>query len=461
METTATIRGEIVTYLQNRSMTINQFARISGINSGTLSNILNGHRPMSMHQLDRITDGMGLEEGYFYDLYIPECIFHATPDWRRLGPFLLRCAELGKLDCLHRAARMTLENISYAPMLFDMAEALFNEDKHKAAALLYESVAECEKFQYSERLALCKYRLFVIGLGENQEDNLQAAVYFEPYIDRLDDMYQLDAYVKLINVNISLQRWDKIVALGKRMGHKAKIHYQQNRYRFRTNEYPRKSVIFYILYSYLIQACIHKEQGDYDNAFFYVSLYEHPDWINKPNEEELLIIEQFREWAEANRYMYGLMSGQPNALSQYVDYVDSRENEIFLALCNIMIAANRYQLHIDHILDRYKEHLVYKTQQNQLGKVSDQVTLNRYTRLLAELGIYYLNIKQFDRGLAYILDSLEYSIRTKSDNGMLRCMGIFEQFRHFSSEDTQRRYTELVQDVQKLSVYAWSPQVQN
>ncbi|AWP27061.1 helix-turn-helix domain protein [Paenibacillus vortex V453] len=461
METTATIRGEIVAFLQNHHMTINQFARISGINSGTLSNILNGNRPMSMHQLDRITDAMGLEEGYFYDLYIPECIFHATPDWRRLGPFLLRCAELGKLDCLHRAARMTLENISYAPMLFDMAEALFNEDKHKAAALLYESVAECEKFQYSERLALCKYRLFVIGLGENQEDNLQAAVYFEPYIDRLDDMYQLDACHKLINLNVSLQRWDKIEALGKLMGKKAGIQYQQNRSTLRTYELSERPIIFYILYSYLIQAYMYQERGDYDNAFYYVSLYEKPDWIENPSNEELLIMEQFKEWAEANRYMYGLMSGQPNALNPYVDYVDSREDEIFLALCNILIAANRYQLHIDHILDRYKEHLVYKTQQNQLGKVSDQVTLNRYTRLLAELGIYYINSKQFDRGLAYILDSLEYSIRTKSDNGMLRCMGIFEQFRHFSSEDTQRRYTELVQDVQKLSVYAWSPQVQN
>ncbi|PJN55895.1 hypothetical protein PAEVO_26180 [Paenibacillus sp. GM2FR] len=459
METTATIRGEIVRYLQNHRMTINQFARISGINSGTLSNILNGNRPMSMHQLDRITEGMGLEEGHFYELYITESIFHTTPDWRRLGPFLERCAELDKLDCLHKAARMTMENINYAPMLFDMAETLFNEEKREAAALLYECVAECEKFQYSERLALCQYRLFVIGLGENQEENLQKAVYFEPYIDRLDDMYQLDAYVKLINVNISLQRWDKIEALGKRMGHKAKIHYQQNRNIFGAYEYPKKPFIFYILYSYLIQASSHQERGDYDNAFYYVSLYENPDWINKPSEEASLIMEQFKEWAEANRYMYGLMSGQPDALNRYVDYVDSREDEIFLALCNIMIAANRYQLHIDHILDRYKEHLVFKERQNQLGKVNDQVTINRYTRLLAELGIYYLNAKQYDRGLSYILDSLAYSIRIKSDNGMLRCMGIFEQFRQYASEEIQKRYNEFIRDVQKLSVYAWSPLV--
>ncbi|MGG4096625.1 helix-turn-helix domain-containing protein [Paenibacillus lautus] len=178
METTATIRGEIVKYLRNHRMTINQFAKLSGVNSGTLSNIINGNRPMSMHQLDRITEGMGLEEGHFYKLYITESIFHTTPDWRRLE----RCAELDKLDCLHRAARMTMENINYAPMLFDLAEDLFNGEKYKAATFLYACVAECEKLQYSERLALCQYRLFLIRLGENQEENLQAAVYFEPYM---------------------------------------------------------------------------------------------------------------------------------------------------------------------------------------------------------------------------------------------------------------------------------------
>lgn len=103
-------------------MTINRFAEISEVNSGTLSNILNGNRPISMQQLDRITSGMGLEEGYFYELYIDECIFHATPDWRRLGPFLHRCAELGKLDCLDKAVRMTMDNISYSPLLFETAE---------------------------------------------------------------------------------------------------------------------------------------------------------------------------------------------------------------------------------------------------------------------------------------------------------------------------------------------------
>lgn len=459
METTATIRGEIVRYLQIQRMTINQFAKKSGVNSGTLSNILNGNRPLSMHQLDRVTEGMGLNEGHFYELYITESIFHTTPDWRRLGPFLQRCAELGKLDCLHRAARMTMENINYAPMLFEVAEEFFNREKYKAAALLYECVAESEKFQHSERLALCQYRLFVMELSDNVEANLKLAVSFEHYIDRLEDEYQLDAYRKLINVNISFQRWDTVEVLARKMGHKARLQYKNNCEIVNKDSGQEKPIIFYILYSFLIQASIRREAGNFEEALDYLSMYENPDWIKAPSEQEKIVINQFKEWATVNRYLYRLMSGDSDVLSEYVNYVESRPDEIFTALCNIVVAANRHRFNIDHILELFQEYQTYKPQRNQLGKISEQVTMNQYARLLTELGIYYLNSKKFDRGLAFIVDSLEYSIRIKSDRGMLRCMGIFEQFRQYSSQEIQKRYNDLISDVQKLSVYAWSPQV--
>lgn len=455
METTATIRGEIARYLQEHGLTINQFAKISKINSGSLSGILNGNRPMSMNQLDQITSCIGFKEGHFYDKYIFECIFHATPDWRRLGAFLERCAELDKLDCLQLAARMAMENITYAPMLFEMAESFYNEKKYNAAAALYECVAESEKFQHSERLALCHYRLFLQRLSDNQESNWQAVVLFEPYIERLDEEYQLAAYVELINVSGSLGQWDKVDYLAVKMGSKAMTRYQNQK-----NEYPgNHPLVFYILYSYLARENSYSERGDYEQALSYIRLYESPDWITDPNEDECRVIKQFSEWAEANRYLHSILAGEYNVLPDYVKYIESREDEIFVALCHIVLAANRHRLNVDDILERFKMYLTYKPQKNQISNINVHVTLNRYTRLLAELGIYYLNAKQYDWGLSYILDSLEYSIRIKSDNGMLRCMGIFEQFRQYASEEIQKRYNEFIRDVQKLSVYAWSPLV--
>ena len=459
VKTTATIRGEIERFIEKHRMTINQFAKAAGINSGTLSSIINGRRPLSMKQLDQITSVMGLEEGYFYEMYIEECIFHSTPDWRRLGPFLYRCAELDRLDCLDTAVRMTLDNTTYLPMLYELAETFVQEAKYKAALLLYECVAESEKYQHSERLALCHYRLFKHRIENNQESNGRAVVLFEPYIERLNEVDQLDAYLHVINVSLPLDRWDSIRNLAERMGKKARIQYDNGNYLDTDSGKPNQPIIFYVLYYYLVLENYYAQLEDYERALDYVSLYDFPDWIVNPSEAERKILNQFHEWAIANRYLYRLLSGDREVLPEYIEYVSTREDEIFTAICNIVLAANRHKLNIDHVIERFKDYLVYKSQRNVIAPVNEQVTLNNYTRLLAELGIYYLNAKQYDRGLAYIVDSFEYAIRIRSDKGMLRCMGLFEQFRSFASSEIQQRYQELITEVQKLSVYAWMPVV--
>jgi hypothetical protein len=49
-------------------------------------------------------------------------IIGGSSDWRRIGPLLLRCADLDKLDSIQRIARHIMENLMYAPLLFDTAE---------------------------------------------------------------------------------------------------------------------------------------------------------------------------------------------------------------------------------------------------------------------------------------------------------------------------------------------------
>ncbi|WP_283657599.1 hypothetical protein [Paenibacillus sp. RC343] len=91
-----------------------------------------------------------------------------------------------------------------------MAEDFFKDGKHAAAAILYESVAISERKQYSERLALCQYRLFTINIGDDQNQNFEAACHFHPFVERLDEIDQLDALKGLANVYRSLRQWGKV-----------------------------------------------------------------------------------------------------------------------------------------------------------------------------------------------------------------------------------------------------------
>lgn len=179
MEHMVKIRDEITAYLKKHKLSVHQFAVACGIHSGTLSRVMKGQQALAMNHLTRVTRGMGLPEDYFYSQYVDECLIDTAPTWRRLRPFLLQCAALSRLDCIERVVQTILDNLLYAPLLFEVAEELYEQKNWQAAALIYENVGASEKYQHSERLALCQYRLFQINLGDDPQKNLIAATLLE------------------------------------------------------------------------------------------------------------------------------------------------------------------------------------------------------------------------------------------------------------------------------------------
>ncbi|WP_188541448.1 helix-turn-helix domain-containing protein [Paenibacillus segetis] len=448
-----TIRAELENYLKKNGITINQFSEVSGVNSGTISNIINGNRPVAMQQLDRITEGMGLAEGSFYELYVEECFYQSALNWRRLGPLIFRCAELDKLDSIKQVVGVLMDNLSYAPALFETAEALFKQEKYTAAAILYESVAESEKYQHSERLALCQYRLFKIALCEDQEINLKAAVQFESFVNRLDEVDQLDALKDLANTYTSLRRMDKVEELAKEMGHKATILYKYRCEKDRKKEFfkePTRPLFLYISYSNVLCTVAYGTRGEYDQALYYASLYADMSWVQENTDEAKQIISQFEGWSTANRYLYLLMKGNFDVLQEYIAHIEQQDEEVLPALYKIFQAANRYCWNVDDIILRFESNIeLFKRQHGGTSTYNPQVTDDRYARFIIELSYYYLSKKEYDIGIDYLLYILEISSIINNEACLIRCVGLFEQYRSKSSFEAIQRYQNLISEVQR------------
>jgi hypothetical protein len=445
-----TIRTYLQQYIDENQISINKFSDVVGINAGTICNILSGNRPIAVQQLDRITAGMDLAEGHYYDLYIQECFDQESPDWRRLGPLLRRCAELNRLEDVELILRYTLDNLNYIPLLFDLAEQFFEEGKKEAAILLYENIAESERTQHSERLALCQYRLFLLRLNDDQENNLLVATYFEPFVERLDEDYQLDAITKLLNINISLNRWDKVEQNAEKLLNKALKQYKL----FGNNNCNINTInplIFYILYAYLEFGDVYFHLGQYSKALEYVEMYATANWIEDPDKKEKIIIKQFESWAVANRYMYQLMAGHIDILPEYVEYIAVRENEIFMGIYTILVVANQHKLDIDNILTRFSEHFLIKSYETPFSKKNEKVILSQYTDFTKQLALYYLRRNNPILGVDFLLNSLASAIKINNETEILQCMAIYEQHRYLASAQAQDTYKLLIKEVLELN----------
>ncbi|ALA41966.1 DNA-binding protein [Paenibacillus peoriae] len=457
MKHTPTISAEFEDYLKQNDMTLSQFAEYSGVHQRTLSNWITQHRPVSVQQLDRITVAMDLPEGYFYDLYIENYIIDLSPNFRRIEPLLYRCAELDKLDAIRRMVGHIMDNPLYASRLFDVAEALFEQGRHAAALPLYENVAEVEKYQHSERLAICQYRIFSIQVGDDQSRNLKVATLFEPFVERLDEIVQLDALKDLANVYRSLRLWDRLDVIARKMRDKAKIQYTLEHQQKKRNPALEKKLsrplFVYITYADLLCASVCEAQGNYQQALQYTYAYVNLDWVKETDEDTLHWIKLFQNWALCNTYINKLLSGDISVLPDYVEYISVSSNttkEMVTQLLNIMMAANRFHVDVDEILKQFETEIDSITQQQPSADMyTHQVVPEQSTRFKYELAKYYLNKGNYSYGFKYLLDVLSKSLVINKEAFFISCIRLFEQFKQFADFTLCTKYESLVREGRK------------
>ncbi len=449
MNTMTPILKHLDDFMKDESLTLRKLATLVDINVGTLSAIFNNNKVFTVEHLDRLTSVMNLPEGYFYNHYIQEYLSNSTPDWRRVRPLLYRCMELDKLDCITNIIDILMENLMYSPLLFEVAEDFFQREKEEAAALLFESIASSEKHQHSERLAFCQYRLFLIRQGADQEQNYQAAIQFEIYVDRLEEIDQLDALRDLANTYRSLRRWDKVLKVATALNQLAKSQYslpnRQQRDDLTLYKKPIRPLFFYVAFSKLLLGAVYYEQERYELALQIATESVNLEWVRETDKETEYWKNQILEWAQANIYLTRLMTGETAFLSEYVNFIASRKNEILTGLWNIMTVANRYKLNVNHILDRFEMDIpkLLELKGNELN--SQQNMDNELVGLLCELANYHLFNGKYDIGFQYLVDGLKKSTIINNESSTLRFMRLFESYRKFATIETKAEYHHLVE----------------
>ncbi|WP_289376055.1 transcriptional regulator [Paenibacillus silvae] len=452
MELFPTIRAHIEKYMRKQNLKLQHFSDITRINVGTLSAIIKGSRPMSMNQLNQITSAMGLEKGHFYESYGVESFIESTPHWRRLEPYLYACADLGKLDCIQRVITHVTDDRSYIEQLFEVAEDFFAKGLKEAALILYECVADSEKYQHSERLALCQYRIFMLHKTLNKFDNLKAAIKFEPYIDKLNEEVQLDAIKDLANLYGTLHMWDKVLELAEEL--EKRVDFQLN---FRTNRRKNKMrialypIFSYEVYANLLKASVSEKRKQYREALEYTDVYENiMNEVQNPTREEQELIERFKGWAEGNRYLYNLMLGNIEVLGAYLNFLDANPKEILTAFVYIAKAANQWSYNIDHALNRFENYIIQiKVEKNSEGTYNEQSSNLKYILLFYELAKYRLSQNQIQQGIEHLITSFERSVSSNDDMMCIKCIDLYGKYRHFASKTQEEQYTKLID---KLSV---------
>ncbi|ASA23790.1 helix-turn-helix domain-containing protein [Paenibacillus donghaensis] len=451
MYAATTIRAELENFIHQEGLNYSQLGKRAGLNPGTVSAIFSGNKVFGVDQLDRMTTVLSLPAGYFYNQYIQECMIEAVPNWRRIRPLIYRCAELDKLDCIRQIVNILLDHLTYAVLLWEVAEDWYSKGIHRQASLLlYESVASTERRQYSERLALCHYRIFTLSISQDQSQNFKAACQFEPFITRLDEVDQLDALKDIANIYRSLKQWDKVQEYAQDMGNKAEIQYHLMRNSKQTIQdlpkKPSRPLFVYIAYSNLLLANVYDVQKDYQKALEYTYAYADLSWVTETDPETQHWVNLFQKWAITNTYINKLRAGDLSVLPDYVQDIEGT-TEINAELLNIVEVANCYKVDIDHILQRFESYIFTYVQEQSEDIYTQQVIPDASVQLCYQLAKYYLNKNKYTRGFNILGECLIKASLINNESAIINCVGLFEHFEEYATSEIRVNYQKSIKKV--------------
>lgn len=445
-----TIRSEIERILSRSGHNLASFSKICGLNRGSLSAILHGNppKPMSLGQVDAIIKAFGFPEGWLYPLYIEECFNEDKVSRRRVEPFLIRCAELGKQNCIDETINRLLECPKALDIIYSVADKLYNKGRIDESIYFFKVVTENESDSYSERLAISHLRIFKSILEIDDSDvKLRAVFTFEPFRGRLPENMQLDGLLQLTQLCFDLRKWEKMESFADEMRTLANAVYRDQLRkntdsRVETLQMARPLVVYYG-HGYLLKAVSLSKQGKYEEAMKYTAGYADLSWFEMLDEEGYDAVEHFKLFAIANGYTLEMLQGNVAVLQEYTAFLADHPGEILAGLITIMDSANRYGFTADDVLLRFSREMLRFEQYQEPNNV------DRLYRLYYQISMYRINREQYSIGMEYLLKCLELAIKQNNGKDFINCVTLFETNREFASLDQQEKYGNLIKGVRK------------
>ncbi|TPG65782.1 XRE family transcriptional regulator (plasmid) [Brevibacillus laterosporus] len=440
------IRSEIESCMRSYNYTISKLSELTDINNGHLSGFFNGLRALTIGHLDSIAKAFGEPSGWLYDLYLEECFPKGRVSRRRLRPYLIRCVEVGRHDCIKPVVSRLLENPKNIDIIFFVAEELFQKGKQKESIYFYQLVIESEKNSYSERFIMSQYRLFRALQGTNAEENWNAVVRFESYWKRLSEIDQLDALLQLANACFTLHKWKEVEKYADELRELATLIYRNELNKQRSNKKVESSkterhLVVYYGQGYLLKSVSLEKQGLYEEAKEFVSGYADLSWFPFLDEVGQGEVQKFRIWATANLFTLDILIGDTSILSDYIKFLEGDPKEILSGLVTIVESANKHGFLIDNILDRFSEEIVC------FDDYHDPINVDRHLRFRYHLAAYNFRNECFENGIINTIRCLNLSTVMNSQKDFIRCMTLFEAYRYHATEEQIKEFKKIMEEV--------------
>jgi hypothetical protein len=376
---------------------------------------------------------MGYDEGTLYELFVDECFHQAAPHWRRLRPFLMRCASLGKTECIRRVVGQLLDDLAHIPGIYDTAGLMYEEGYLAEASILYECVAESEKYCHSERLAMSQYRIFLIAC-RLQDRATDAAIRFIPYRFRLPEDCVMDGLLNLAEQFAAAGRWDDAYRYAVELEELALAMSPfcdgstERRMRSDTTGEERIPAVYYAR-SQLLKGSVLVELGELEGARRCMAVCRDMSEVKNSSGGANPAVRMLKTIAEGKLLELDLLEGCRGTLSPYVEFLRHHPQEAEEGVCNILRAAVEHHYNVDEELFEFSQLIHGGWMTESRGIFPETGRMRKRARLYYYYALYLIAGKKYKEGFEFLLHSVRCARECGMQDIMLQCMFLYEEHR--------------------------------
>lgn len=132
-----------------------------------------------------------------------------------------------------------------------------------------------------------------------------------------------------------------------------------------------------------------------------------------------------------------------SVLHQYVDYIDNKQDNIFVELINALEVAILHNVDIDSIIERFEHRVMDSWDQESDDVYTRNVLPDGMARFWYKTAKYRFGRGSYLYGCKSLILCLELSITINNRSLILSAMGLFEYYRDYSTPKTQKQFNKL------------------
>jgi transcriptional regulator with XRE-family HTH domain len=364
----AALFQEIQKYMQKKKWNKTELSKKSGIHISEISRILNHKQPLSLQNLDAITNALGLSAGTLYSYYVEDCLIEGKRiDKRRCIQFLYKCAAEGHQkhykDLLNLMLEETSKTIRKKNLLyiFSVAEKLFQAEKGEQALPLYEVIIENDSDRFSEEVAISYFRRFYIV---RRTDNGQHALsHVLDHLAYMPNDIRKEAYMWIMADYYQREEWKQVLKYAEKLKQLAT-----------EEEYYGRALMY--------KGFALERLGSLEEVLELIKQYAQ-------------VNEFFAEIAVGNRYVALLNFGHSEVVDEYLSWLENRD-DTYVGLPRILETYVRLNRLGDakRLIERFK-HVIDDMAISKEPWLKEKMYLDyRYAYAL-----FQCKCKKFDKGL--------------------------------------------------------------